>query len=191
VKAIEANHVVLEDSRILQSDATIWAAGFKVSPLAKESGFAVNKAGKILVDSELRSISHPDVYAAGDSIDFHDHTPLPMRMSCQIAMPLGAHVGQNLAAWVKNEEHESFQFGYAVQCIGLGQNRGLVQMIHPDDSMKEQIVTGRIGSFVKKGILNFTMWSLKLERIMPGAYVWAKSISLSSTKTSQRAISEH
>jgi NADH dehydrogenase FAD-containing subunit len=190
VQAVEANHVVLQDASILQSDATVWAAGFKVSPLAKESGFAINKAGQILVDPELRSISHSDVFAAGDSIDFHDHTPLPMRMSCQLAMPLGAHVGQNLTAWVKNEAPQSFEFGYAVQCIGLGQNRGLVQMIHPDDSMKEQVVTGKIGSFVKKGILNFTMWSLKLERIMP-AYITAKSIDIGAAKVSQQAAAEY
>lgn len=190
VKAVEANLVMLEDGTLIPSDATVWAAGFKVSDLAQKSGFAVNKDGQILLDPDLRSISHPDVYAAGDVIAFHEQTLFPMRMSCQLAMPLGAHVGENLAAWLKGNEQKPFQFGYAVQCISLGQKRGLLQMINPDDSMKEKVATGWMGSFAKKTILNFTMWSLKLERKFP-TYMWAKSINIGAAKSSRQAVAEH
>ena len=91
-------------------------------------------------------------------------------------MPLGAHVGDNLAAWVKGKEEKPFEFGYAVQCIGLGTKRGLVQFIKPDDSMVEKAVTGWQGSLVKKAILVGTLSAIKLERKSPYLYQWPRSI---------------
>jgi NADH:quinone reductase (non-electrogenic) len=191
VDAVEAKRILLEDGSSLQSDATLWAAGFKVSELAQKVGFAVNTAGQILVDSELRSISHSDVYAAGDVVAFYKDTALPMRMSCNIAMPLGTHVAENLTAWLKNGEQKPFQFGYIAQCISLGKNRSLVQMVHPDDSTKEQVFTGFLASFVKKGILNYTMKMIELERSVSGVYIYPKNINIAETETSQQAVAEH
>jgi NADH dehydrogenase FAD-containing subunit len=176
VKAIEAGKIILENGQSITADAVLWAAGFVVPSLAKEAGLAINKHGRILADPYLRSQSHPDIYAAGDSMDFDERAPLSVRMSCQAAMPLGAHVGDNLAAWVNGKEEKPFEFGYAVQCIGLGTKRGLVQFIKPDDSMVEKAVTGWQGAIVKKGILKFTFSMIKLERTIPYVYQWPHNI---------------
>jgi NADH dehydrogenase len=176
VKAIEAKQVILANGKALPADAVLWAAGFVVPSLAKDAGLAVNKQGRVLVDPYLRSQSHPDIYAAGDNMDFDERAPLSVRMSCQAAMPLGAHVGDNLAAWLKGKDEKPFEFGYAVQCIGLGQKRGLVQFIKPDDSMVEKAVTGWQGALVKKGILTFTLKMIQLERSIPYIYHWPHNI---------------
>ena len=190
VARVSEQAVQFADGTVLASDATVWAAGFKPSTLAKEAGFAVNAIGQMIVDSYLRSISHPDVYAAGDSMTFESGAPLAMRMSCQIAMPLGSHVADNLAAWVQRQPEQSFRFGYAVQCISLGQKRGLVQMIHPDDSMKNQILTGWMGWATKRLILKGTFWALQLERLTR-AYSWLKPINLNQSEPVRQPIAEH
>jgi NADH:ubiquinone reductase (H+-translocating) len=176
VKAIEAQQVVLTNGKTFPADLVLWAAGFVVPGLAKEAGLAVNKQGRILVDPYLRSRSHPDIYAAGDVMDFSETAPLSIRMSCQAAMPLGAHVGDNLAAWLKGKELASLEFGYSAQCISLGQKRGLLQFINPDDSMVEKAFTGWQASIVKKLILLFTFGIIKLERILPYVYQWPHNI---------------
>ena len=190
VARVSEQAVQLADDAVLTSDATVWAAGFKPSPLAKEAGFAVNAIGQIIVDPYLRSVSHPDVYAAGDALAFESHAPLAMRMSCQIAMPLGTHVADNLSAWLHQQPEQSFRFGYAVQCISLGQKRGLVQMIHPNDNMKNQILTGWMGWATKRLILKGTFWALQLERLTR-AYSWLKPINLYQSEPVRQPVAEH
>ncbi|MEO8145781.1 MAG: FAD-dependent oxidoreductase [Betaproteobacteria bacterium] len=48
-------------------DATYWITGAAALPLLRESGLKTDARGYVLVDASLRSISHPDVFAAGDT----------------------------------------------------------------------------------------------------------------------------
>jgi selenide,water dikinase len=48
-------------------DATFWVTGASALPLLRESGLKTDAAGYVLVDASLRSVSHPDVFAAGDN----------------------------------------------------------------------------------------------------------------------------
>ncbi|WP_245721548.1 NAD(P)/FAD-dependent oxidoreductase [Nocardia crassostreae] len=67
------------DGAFFASDATVWTAGFAVHPIAAASGLAVEPNGQITVDRQLRSISHPDVYVAGDSVFVIGENDLPCR----------------------------------------------------------------------------------------------------------------
>jgi len=48
-------------------DATFWVTGASALPLLDESGLRTDARGYVLVDASLRSVSHPDVFAAGDN----------------------------------------------------------------------------------------------------------------------------
>ena len=48
-------------------DATFWITGAAALPLLRESGLKTDARGYVLVDASLRSVSHPDVFAAGDT----------------------------------------------------------------------------------------------------------------------------
>ena len=48
-------------------DAAFWATGASAPPLLRESGLRTDAQGYALVDANLRSVSHPDVFAAGDA----------------------------------------------------------------------------------------------------------------------------
>ncbi len=48
-------------------DAMFRATGASASPLLRESGLKTDERGFVVVDPCLRSVSHPDVFAAGDS----------------------------------------------------------------------------------------------------------------------------
>lgn len=97
------------------------------------------------MDEQFRSISHTNVYAIGDSAE------MPLRMACATALPMGAYVVDLLSDQLAGKsETPPFRFGYAIRCISLGRNNGLVQMVHPDDSPKEQIISGWLGARIKK-----------------------------------------
>lgn len=135
------------------ADVVVWCTSFELSPIAGESGLHVNARGQIVVDDHLRS-SDPDLYAVGDAADFRGR-----RMSCAIALPMGAYVADALAG-VTNDP---FRFGFAIQCISLGRNDGIIQFVHPDDSPKELCLTGRTAAWVKELICRFTVISMRLE----------------------------
>lgn len=169
VQQVEAGQIVTEKGNI-PFDVSIWAGSFGVPGLARESGLAVDSMGRVQVDSLLRSVSHPDIYAVGDSSVFADRTPL--RMACATALPTGAHAADNLAALVAGKPQQPFNFHYAIQCISLGRNRGLVQLVDTDDGPQERIITGLAGKLIKESICQFTVWGLKFERVMPGSMLW-------------------
>src|SRR5207248_10825007 len=87
VKQIAANAAVTQDGSMLPFDLCLWTAGFSIPLLARQSGIRVNACGQVLIDGELRSVSHPNIYAVGDAAAFET----PLRLACATAMPMGAH----------------------------------------------------------------------------------------------------
>jgi len=58
VEAVEPGSVLWYDGRIA-ADLVVWTAGFVPSPLAEQAGLAVTSTGQVVVDTALRSVSHP------------------------------------------------------------------------------------------------------------------------------------
>lgn len=65
--AITADAVHLEDGRQIVSDFTIGAAGAIPHGWLGRCGMAM-EAGYMVVDDQLRSVSHPNIYGAGDCV---------------------------------------------------------------------------------------------------------------------------
>lgn len=151
-------------------DVCLWAGAFRVSPLAQQSGLPVDAQGCVLVDASLRSVAFPNVYAVGDAAS------TPLRMACATALPMGAYAGGHLAAQLtKRRLPSAFSFAYLLQCISLGRHRGLVQFVDSHDRPRPRILSGRIAAFVKEFICRYTVWSLQLEKRLPGSYLWTET----------------
>jgi NADH:ubiquinone reductase (H+-translocating) len=172
VRRVEAGAVITESGARIEFDACVWAGSFEAVPLARESGLAVNAKGQMLIDPYMRSISHPDIYGAGDGAAPVDDPGAPLRMACAVALPMGAHTADNLLALLEGRPQQPFNFGYVVQCVSLGRRRGLLQFVHADDSPQERVVTGRMGAIAKELICQFAFQSLPAERMFPGAFLW-------------------
>jgi NADH dehydrogenase FAD-containing subunit len=66
VTAIEPGPVVVAGASRQDFDLVLLATGAAAPALPRESGLACDDAGFALVDASLRSVSHPEVFAAGD-----------------------------------------------------------------------------------------------------------------------------
>ncbi len=66
VVKVEKNQVVGSADETLSHDFCLWAAQKQAPELFKTSGIQLDKQGCIAVDSDLRSLSHANVFAAGD-----------------------------------------------------------------------------------------------------------------------------
>jgi NADH dehydrogenase FAD-containing subunit len=153
VSSVDREGVILEDGRRLYANVVLWCGAFDVPSIARDAGLEVNARGQIVVDEHLRS-SDPAIFAIGDSAAFSD-----LRMSCAVAMPMGAYV----ADFLSGATREPFRFAFAIRCISLGRHDGIVQFVNPDDSPRDRALTGRAAAWVKEFICRFTVLSVRLE----------------------------
>jgi selenide,water dikinase len=74
VDAIEPGPVVVSGASSQEFDAVLLATGPAAAPWLRECGLATDERGFALVDDGLRSLSHPEVFAAGDCATLRDAT---------------------------------------------------------------------------------------------------------------------
>ena len=142
--------VVLADGATIEAGLTVWATGFVAPTLARQAGLAVDGNGRILVDDTLRSRSHPEIYAVGDSAAAHRAGGQQLRMSCATGVPTGRCAAAAITARLAGREPSPLRFRYVIQCISLGRRDGLIQFVHSDDSPHKSVLTGRAAARCKE-----------------------------------------
>ncbi|MEP6939747.1 MAG: NAD(P)/FAD-dependent oxidoreductase [Rudaea sp.] len=87
----------------------VWAAGVAASPLAKSLGVPLDRAGRVLVESDLSVPGHPEIFVAGDlALVTWDGKPLPG--VAPVAKQMGAYVGRAIAARLRNAPVRRFRY---------------------------------------------------------------------------------
>lgn len=179
IDSISEKALLTAHDQLISFDICLWSAGFGVPQLAKQADIAVNDKGQVWVDEMLRSISHPEIFAIGDSATLLPSARMSLRMGCVTAMPMGGHTAENLLALYNEDTLKPFAFGYMVRCMSLGRRDALVQMVTADDTPKEQIITGRLGVMIKELIVKSTIWGL----YSPSLVAWRRSKKAQSSDT--------
>ncbi|MFI7668511.1 NAD(P)/FAD-dependent oxidoreductase [Nocardia sp. NPDC049526] len=145
--------VRLTDGGVVEAAATVWTAGFGVPELAERAGLTVDGHGRVLTDETLRSVSHPDVYAAGDAAVVAGPGGRELRMACATALPTGKYAADAVVARLAGRAPRELRFRYFFQCISLGRRDGVIQFLHADDSPGRTVLTGRRAAWFKEQIV--------------------------------------
>ena len=66
VTEVGPDYVRVEQGLEFASDAVFWATGGAAQPWIRASGFSTDERGFLLTNDRLQSVSHPDVFGAGD-----------------------------------------------------------------------------------------------------------------------------
>ncbi|MFJ6756113.1 NAD(P)/FAD-dependent oxidoreductase [Streptomyces sp. NPDC091273] len=159
VEAVEATRVLCADGTTLVSDATVWTAGFAVNPIAAAAGLDVTDDGRIVVDRTMRSLSHPNVYAAGDSVYTIGDNGRPLPMSCASAGFTGMQAMKAIVGSLTGSKIEHVKLGYPGSHISLGRRDGILQMVDGEAQAKPKYVAGRKAARIKAGILKMSLWT--------------------------------
>ncbi|MEV6250788.1 FAD-dependent oxidoreductase [Streptomyces sp. NPDC051742] len=159
VEAVEATRVRCADGTVLTSDATVWTAGFAVAPLAAAAGLEVTGAGRIVVDDTMRSVSHPNVYAAGDSAHAVGDNGRPLPMSCASAGYTGRQATAAIAGRLTGREIPRTKLEYVGNHISLGRRDGILQMVDEEARAKPKFMGGRKAARIKAAILGLSLWT--------------------------------
>ncbi|MEW1930340.1 FAD-dependent oxidoreductase [Streptomyces sp. NPDC088360] len=167
VTAVTRDAVRLADGRELPSALTIWTAGFGVPDLASRSGLSTDVQGRLLTDETLTSVDDDRIVAAGDSAA---PSGLPLRMSCQTAMPLGARAADTVLSRLAGEQPETLNQSFGAQCISLGRRTGIFQFGNRSDVAVWLHIDGRLGAKMKEGVCKGIVRHLAEEAHKPGGY---------------------
>jgi NADH dehydrogenase len=121
VAAVDANGVTLADGRHIESQTVIWTVGFRASPLTELLTSDRDPQGRLHVDANLKVLGQKHVYAAGDvAYAATDDLGNFAAMSCQHAISLGRHAGNNVAADLLGVEPTPYRQPKYVTCLDLG-----------------------------------------------------------------------
>ncbi|MEU6759221.1 FAD-dependent oxidoreductase [Streptomyces sp. NPDC046685] len=159
VEAVEAARVLCADGTVLASDATVWTAGFAVGPLAAAAGLEVTQDGRIVVDRLMRSVSHPNVYAVGDSAYAIGDNGRPLPMSCASAGYTGMQATAAILGHLTGRKIPNTKLEYLGNHISLGRRDGILQMVDDEGQAKPKYIGGRKAARIKAGILGMSLWA--------------------------------
>jgi len=117
VTEVRAASVHCESGLTVGCDRIFWVTQAAAAPWLKASGLATDERGFILVNDQLQSISHPQVFAAGDVATMIHHTrpkagvfavrqgkPLAENLRRAVQIPQGSHLSQPLKPFVPQKE---------------------------------------------------------------------------------------
>ena len=112
VQTLERGRVLTDKGEIL-AENIIWAAGVGGNPLGKLLGTELDRAGRVVVQADLRVKGLENVYVLGDMASYaHPHTfqgkPLPG--VAPVAMQHGAHCARNIKAQLKGQPTTPFSY---------------------------------------------------------------------------------
>ncbi|MGC0386129.1 NAD(P)/FAD-dependent oxidoreductase [Streptomyces sp. SAI-129] len=158
VEAVEATRVLCADGTPLASDATVWTAGFEASPIAAAGGLEVTDNGQIVVDRTMRSVSHPNVYAIGDTVHVIGDNGRPLPMSCGSAGCTGRQAIDAIVGSLTGRKVAKTKLLHTYNAISLGRLDGILQTVDGEGQAKPKCLSGRKAALIKTGIIKGALW---------------------------------
>jgi NADH:ubiquinone reductase (H+-translocating) len=121
VTGVDASGVTLADGQRIETSIVIWTTGVHASSLTEQIPGERDALGRLHVDSHLKVIGQDDIFATGDvayaaSDDIGNHA----LMTCQHAIVLGRHAGNNVAAQMLGVAPTPYSQPKYVTCLDLG-----------------------------------------------------------------------
>ncbi|MGF6127103.1 NADH dehydrogenase [Pseudomonas frederiksbergensis] len=121
VVSVDENGVTLADGQRIEAKTVIWTTGVRASSLTEQVPGERDNLGRLHVDAHLKVIGQDDIFATGDvayaaSDDIGNHA----LMTCQHAIVLGRHAGNNVAAQILGVDPTPYSQPKYVTCLDLG-----------------------------------------------------------------------
>jgi NADH dehydrogenase FAD-containing subunit len=179
VRALEAHAALLEDGSRLDCGVAVLASGFSATPLSASFELPLRADGRVEVDAQLRVAGIPNVFVSGDlaapPAQIVGNGLATTRMSCAMAMPMGAHAADQVVRLLRGAPLQPYSIRYAAQCVSLGRRRAVALFVDADDRPTGRLVRGRQGALIKEGICRMVIGALRMERWLPGLYTWPRA----------------
>ncbi len=115
VLELRENEVVLENETIRAANI-VWAAGVEAPALTRELGVETDRAGRIVVGTDLSIPGHPEVFVTGDLASCVDQAGVRVPGLSPAAMQMGRHAAKVILEEIAGKRPDSYpvrpQFRY-------------------------------------------------------------------------------
>ncbi len=123
VTRVDRDAVHVGETRI-PTHTVFWAAGNAASPLGKQLGAAVDRAGRVQVEADLSVPGRPEVFVVGDmAVVTSEGKPVPG--VAPAANQMGEHAARNLLATLGGEPRRPFRYFNKGDLATIGRHRAI------------------------------------------------------------------
>ncbi|MGH8561778.1 MAG: NAD(P)/FAD-dependent oxidoreductase, partial [Nevskiales bacterium] len=118
-----------EQSRIVNAETVLWAAGVKASAfgevLARRTGVQLDRAGKVMVQPDLSLPDYPEIFVTGDLAYVKQANGQPVPGVAQGAIQQGRYVAKLLKRRVRNKTSAPFRYFDLGSMAVIGRNKAV------------------------------------------------------------------
>jgi NADH dehydrogenase FAD-containing subunit len=139
--------------------------------IAAEAGLEVDAQDRVIVGSDLRSISHPFILAAGDCGHPNAPTGAPYRLSALTAAVSGVYAAEQAIARECGNRIRAFSFSTFAQAIAIGRYAALFPLDANDNPILF-VMGGRMARRVRDVLVWLVLHFITIERLLPGVQSW-------------------
>jgi NADH dehydrogenase len=127
VTSIERGRVHL-GAETIESAVVLWAAGVRANPLTKTMGASLDKAGRVLVQKDLRVLGHPDVFVIGDAAHFEGPNGHPLPGVSPVAMQQARTAARSIRRVIAGKDALSFEYFDKGSLATVGRSRAVAMV---------------------------------------------------------------
>ena len=124
ITEVKGTEIALKDGSVITAGTLIWSGGVQGHPVVASCGIEVNR-GRAVVNEYLQSVSHPDIFVAGDSAIVMGEDGRPYPPTAQLAWQMGETVGYNLFALIEHAKMKPFKPVISGTLASLGRKDGI------------------------------------------------------------------
>jgi NADH dehydrogenase len=135
VTNIENDTVTLkqgEEVKEIASKTVLWAAGVKASAmgkvLAERTGAECDRAGRVIVESDLSIKGYPNIFVIGDLANFSHQNGKPLPGVAPVAKQQGEYVAELVQKRLKGNSSPAFAYVDRGSLAMIGQNSAVVDL---------------------------------------------------------------
>jgi len=126
VSAIGEGYLEFGGERIA-AQTILWAAGVAASPLGRQLGAELDRAGRVRVAPDLSLPAHPEVFVIGDLATLaQDGKPVPG--VAQAAKQMGATAARNVLARIHGKPTQTFRYRNLGTLATIGRHSAVVEL---------------------------------------------------------------
>src|SRR5262249_37988063 len=101
VQSVDAEGVVIAGERV-QTRTVLWTAGVAASPAGRWLNVETDRAGRVVVGSDLSVPGHPEIFVIGDTAHIENNGNLLPGVA-QVALQSGKHAAHSIRARVLHQ----------------------------------------------------------------------------------------
>ncbi|CAB3392993.1 NAD(P)/FAD-dependent oxidoreductase [Kyrpidia spormannii] len=125
VAEVKEGQVLFDDHPPLSYSLFIWTGGVRGNRLLGESGFPVDRKGRVPVDPVFHPKGMSDVFVIGDCAAFPGPDGRPLPPTAQLATQMGDHLAQNIGLLLKGRPLNAFHPHLRGTLASLGRGQGI------------------------------------------------------------------